>query len=113
MSEVLERWQGTLGVRDRVPAGWEQAMQRDPHEQVLVRAGLVYEGRFEFSVLKRWTVDSLIGNVYSSSVLNRAVLGNHTEAFENDLRGQLLSSEPDGVFEQDLSFAYELARRPA
>lgn len=111
LHEGLERWQDTLGVRDRAPVGWELAADPASNEQVLQRAGLVNEGRFEFSVVKRWTLDSLIGLVYSTSVLNRAVVGNHANEFESDLRSQLLASEPDGVFEQDLSFAYDLARR--
>ena len=111
LDDALERWRKAVGASDRVPEGWEQAMERDPHEQVLRRAGLSYEGLFEFSLVERWTVESLIGFVYSTSFLNRAVLEHHVEAFENDLRRQLLACCPDGVFEQDLTFAYELARR--
>jgi SAM-dependent methyltransferase len=111
LNATLERWRDALGVRDRVPEGWEAAMDRDPHERVLRRAGLSYEGPFEFSVLERWTVDSLIGFVYSTSFLNRAVLDRNVDAFESELRAELLSCRPDGVFEQDLSFVYELARR--
>jgi SAM-dependent methyltransferase len=110
LDDTLERWRDAVGARDRVPDGWEQAMDRDPHEQVLRRAGLSYEGLFEVSLVERWTVESLIGFVYSTSFLNRAVLEHHVEAFENDLRRQLLACCPDGVFEQDLTFAYELAR---
>jgi SAM-dependent methyltransferase len=108
---TLDRWRDTVGARDRVPQGWEQAMDREPHEQVLQRAGLSYEGRFEFSVVERWTIGSLIGFVYSTSDLNRPVLGRHADAFEGDLRTQLLTCRPDGVLEQDMTFAYELARR--
>jgi len=111
LDETLERWMDAVGARDRVPEGWEQAMDRDPHEQVLRRAGLAYEGRFEFSVVQRWSVESLIGFVYSTSFLNRSVVGDRAEAFERDLRSQLIGACPDGVFEQDVTFAYELARR--
>lgn len=111
LDETLERWRDALGVRDRVPEGWEAATDRDPHEQVLRRAGLAYEGLFEFSIVERWTVDSLIGFVYSTSFLNRAVLEHHVDAFESELRARLLACRGDGVFEQDLTFAYELARR--
>jgi hypothetical protein len=41
---------------------------------VLRRAGLSYEGSFEHSVVERWSVESLIGFMYSTSVLNRTVL---------------------------------------
>lgn len=113
MRETFERWLDASGARARLPAGWEQAMADDPHEQVLRRAGLTYEGKFEFRILERWSVESLIGFVYSTSLLNLSALGARAEAFENDLREQLLNCCPDGIFEQDLGFAYELARRAA
>ena len=113
MRELLERWMDAVGARDREPAGWEQAMVRDPHEEVLRRAGLAYEGKFEFSIVEEWSVESLIGFVYSTSILNRLVLGDNADAFESDVREQLLACHPDDVFEQNLAFAYELARRTA
>jgi hypothetical protein len=60
--------------------------------------------------VQRWSVESLIGFVASTSILNRAVLGRQVDAFEGNLRSQLLACCPDGVFEQDQTFAYELAR---
>jgi ubiquinone/menaquinone biosynthesis C-methylase UbiE len=113
MREAFERWMDAVGARNRLPAGWEEVMARDPNEQVLRRAGLTYEGKFEFSVVKQWTIESLIGFVYSTSLLSRGALGDHADAFENDLQEQLLRCCPDGVFEQDLTFAYELARHAA
>jgi SAM-dependent methyltransferase len=110
-NDALERWRDIVDARDRVPEGWEQAMERDPHEHVLRRAGLTYEGLVELTVVQRWTVESLLGFVYSTSFLNRTALGQHVDAFEDDVRRRLLACRPDGVFEQDLSFVYELARR--
>ena len=111
LHDTLERWVDAIGLRDRVPEGWEQVIDQDPHEQVLRRAGLSYEGSFEYSTVQRWTIDMLIGFVYSTSFLNRAALGPRVEAFESDLRMRLLATRPDGVFEQDLTFMYDLARR--
>ena len=112
LEETVDRWRDRLGVRDRVPEGWEEAMERDPHEQVLRRAGLSYEGCFEFSLVHRWTTDSLIGYVYSTSMLNRTVLQDQVPDFESDVRAKLLDCCGNGPFEQDLSFTYELARCP-
>jgi SAM-dependent methyltransferase len=109
--DTLDRWRDTAGARDRVPEGWREAIDRDPHEQVLRRAGLAYEGRFEFRVPHRWSFGSLVGFVYSTSFLSQAALGDHVGAFEDDLRTRLLACRPDGEFEQDLSYAYEYARR--
>ena len=100
-----------LETRGRVPAGWEQAMRSDPHADVLRRAGLCYEGKLEFEVVQRWTVESLIGFAYSTSLLNRSAVGDRAGEFERDLRKQLSPFGPDGGFDQRLSFAYEFARR--
>jgi SAM-dependent methyltransferase len=108
---VTTRWQTELGSWDRIPSGWQDAMDRDPHARVLERAGLVYEGKFEFSVAYRWSVESLAGFVYSTSLLSRAVLGTRIDDFERDLSRALLDARPDGDFEHELSFGYELARR--
>ena len=80
---------------------------------VTATAGLQYEGRFEFVVTQRWTAESLIGLVYSTSFLNRTVLGHHVDAFESDLRMRLLACSPAGVYEDSTTFAYDLARRAA
>ena len=110
LADTLGGWTDAVGARHRVPTGWEQVIDRDPHEQVLRRAGLSYEGSFEFSVAERWSIETLIGFVYSTSFLNRTVLERHVDEFESDLRRRLLACCADGVFEQDLTFAYELAR---
>jgi SAM-dependent methyltransferase len=112
MQTTTERWRDELGARDRVPEGWDDAITRDPHAEVLRRVGLTYEGSFDFAAVETWTVESLIGFVYSTSFLNRTVLGEHAEAFERDLRQRLLECRADGVFTQDTTYGYELARRP-
>jgi hypothetical protein len=111
LDETVERWQDELGARDRVLQGWETAISEDPHADVLTRAGLTYEGRFDFSTVERWTLDSLIGYVYSTSVLNRNVLADRADEFEHDMQTRLAPLADDGVFEQESAAAYELARR--
>lgn len=113
LDEMLERWMDEVGARNRVPPGWEEQLDADPSERVLARTGFAYEGQFEFSTVERWTVESLTGFVYSTSFLNRVVLGDRVDEFERELRARLLACSPDGAFEQDLTFAYQLARRPA
>ena len=45
-----------------------------------------------------WTVESIIGNLYSMSFCNRRLLGERVEAFERDLRSAMLAVEPSGIF---------------
>jgi SAM-dependent methyltransferase len=112
MGALFEEWMAKLEVTDRVPAGWEAAMDRHPNEQVLARAGFDYVGKYEFVAEQTWTVETLTGLVYSTSFLNRQALGDKARAFEADLSGLLHSYEPDGVFRVSASYAYQLATKP-
>jgi hypothetical protein len=112
MAELLEVWAKRVGATDRVPAGWEAVMDRDPHAELLRQAGFEYLGRFEFPVLQTWTVTALVGFVYSTSWLNRGVLGTHATTFEQEIRELLFSREPEGAFREPATFAYELAQKP-
>jgi len=113
MAELCEGWMAKLEVTDRVPAGWEAAMDRDPHEQVLGRAGFEYIGDFEFSARQTWTAETLAGSVYSSSSLSQHALGEHVAAFEQDLSEQLLPHATNGTFELLASYRYQLAHKPS
>jgi SAM-dependent methyltransferase len=44
-----------------------------------------------------WTVDSMIGNLYSMSFCSRRVLGDRVDAFERDIREAVLAAEPSGI----------------
>ena len=96
-----------------MPADWERALAREPHEVVLRRAGFSYEGRFQFSTEHEWTVETLIGFTYSTSFLNRSVLGDRVDEFERDLRERLLACDSRGIFQETASWAYELGRLPS
>jgi len=55
-----------------------------------------------------WTVESMLGNLYSTSFCSRRVLGDRVEAFERDLRAAILAAEPSGILrgEPPEFFAY-------
>ncbi len=44
-----------------------------------------------------WTVESIIGNLYSMSFCNRKLLGERAAAFERDLGSAILAVEPSGI----------------
>ena len=109
MAELVQDWQRRLGALDRVPEGWEEALNRTPHAEVLRRAGFEYEGRGEFAVSREWTLESLLGFVYSTSILNLGVLDALQGEFETDLHRHL--GDTAGTFTQETTCAYDLARR--
>jgi hypothetical protein len=111
MEDLLADWMFRAGTADRVAPEWQAALKAEPHDEVLRQAGFDYDGKFEFTAEQTWNVESLIGFVYSTSVLNRRALGGLTETFEEDLARRVLAANPDAVFHQEASFAYELAHK--
>jgi SAM-dependent methyltransferase len=113
MAEVTGRWRAALGAWDRVPADWNERRVRRPDRQVLSDAGFAVSGRREFSAVHRWSIAGLAGYTRSTSVLPPSVLAGQGAAFDADLAAALGPLGEDGTFTQAVSFAYELARKPA
>ncbi len=112
LSEVIRAWTTKMNATSRVPEHLQRVLNEEANQAVLTSVGFDIIGRFEFTALHRWTVASLAGFVFSTSVLSRHVLGDLAPDFAADLRGRLLAVEPTGQFDQTISSAYELARRP-
>jgi len=110
LEQIIIDWLDRSASRDRLPAGWQEALAASTDRQVLEQAGFRYSGRFEFAREDTWTVDSLIGFMYSTSILSRAALGGSTEAFEADMARRLDQFSVDGTFKHKTRCAYELAR---
>jgi SAM-dependent methyltransferase len=112
MGALFDHWMSKLEITDRVPAGWQAAIDERPHEEVLVRAGFEYLGKHKFFSDQTWTVETFTGLVYSTSFLNLEALRDNREAFEADLSRLLHSYEPSGVAQASVSYEFQLARRP-
>lgn len=50
-----------------------------------------------------WTVDSIIGLLYSTSFAAKRLFGDQAESFEEDIRGALLEISPEGTFREELT----------
>lgn len=112
LTELIVAWMARIGTAERIPAGWSEAMQRDPHEAVLASAGFEHVGKFGFEREERWTPETLAGYLYSTSILNRSALGGHAEDLERDLAVLVESYGTGGVVVADAGYAYQLARKP-
>ena len=110
--EVFTDWLDRVDARDRLPAGYQEHMDELSHEQVMEEAGFEILGHFEFAGTHDWSIEELIGLIYSTSLLPRAVLGDRAEEFEADFEARMRAVDPSGVFREQTSFAYDLARTP-
>lgn len=112
MQRWLRRAQELHGAGPPVPAGWEQARAARPDREVLRQARLEPLGSWQFPAEHHWTLDTLCGNLFSTSGLTRNALGSLAPELERDLRAQLSAYTRDGRIRQLIDFGYDLARRP-
>ena len=90
-----------------------KALRRRPDHQVLSGAGFEVAGRYEFTAGHRWSLPELAGYIRSTSFLPASVLGVQAAAFDADLAASLGPHGDGGGFTETVSFAFELARKPA
>jgi len=58
-----------------------------------------------------WTIETIIGNLYSTSFCSKNVLGDNSEAFEADLKAALLAHDPSGQYRETMRFGYTIGRK--
>ncbi len=113
LAGTLDRWRAKLGAEHRVPVNWDEPRRLRPDHQVLADAGFGPAVHQEFAVEHRWTRAELAGFIRSTSFLPASVLGDQGAAFDADLAASLGPFAADGTFPESVSFAYDLARKPA
>jgi len=113
VAQVMDRWQTRVQAHGRVPAEYEQDRRERPDLVILRDAGFENAGRHQFAAVHDWTPEALAGYMLSTSVLSPVALGGQATEFAADLRRELLAVQPDGRFRQTITFACDLARRPA
>ena len=107
LRDVLRKWTG----KDVAPRNSGSSGRGPVHDaRVLRQAGLLKVENHEFSYPYEWTPDTIIGNLYSSSL--KRTLGDGGRGFETELRDALLNHDPRGKFEEVMSFGYTLATSP-
>jgi SAM-dependent methyltransferase len=105
--EVVRRFARHQSPADGPPPEW------GAQNEVLRRAGFADVTDYNFAHMHEWTTESIIGHVYSTSYGSKAQLGDRVAAFEAELAEALMAAEPSGRFQQEETFGYTLARRPA
>ena len=84
----------------------------DHDRQVLTAFGFEHVGTYDFPHPHVWTLDSVLGNLNSTSNLSARVLGDEAERFAADVRRALLSFDSSGRYPEMLRFGYGLFRKP-
>jgi ubiquinone/menaquinone biosynthesis C-methylase UbiE len=86
INRVIDRY---LGSERRQPYG-------ELHQPVIARSHFVGLEEYTENFEPEWTVDSILGNLYSMSYCSRALLGDRVDDFERDVRAALAEACPSG-----------------
>jgi SAM-dependent methyltransferase len=103
--EVIVRW---LGPRRRTRTGAFTA-EEGAEKVALARSRFVDIEAGEYRWERPVDIDTILGELYSTSFANKALLGEQAGAFEADLRRSLLALDPSGRFVQRLRTEYNFA----
>ena len=109
---VVSRWtsrniqnSGSLGPRN-------PSSGPDHNERVMRETGFVEVASHRFFEPHGWTIETITGYLYSTSVCSRAILGGNAEAFEADLKAALLAHGPSGTYRENTQWGYTVGRKP-
>ena len=117
----MTRWRAAINTVLKTylghrPLPWESPgppILAERHETYIARSRFKDLASYQESFDVEWTIESMIGNLYSTSFCSRRVLGDRVDAFERDLRAAILAVEPSGILkgEPPEFFAYVAWKR--
>lgn len=98
VTRILKRW---LGEERRAGSGTFSHPAKE-FEEYLRDSDFVPRERLRYRFGHVWTVDSIVGLIFSTSGGARHLFAGRSDDFEREVRSALLSLNPDGTFEQEL-----------
>ncbi|MEV6072070.1 class I SAM-dependent methyltransferase [Nocardia sp. NPDC052001] len=81
------------------------------HEQILANSPFPHVNRHVYDFPRPWTIEQIIGYLYSTSLPLRHLLGDRQTAFEDALTNALLDLEPTGQFIEPVTLELLTATR--
>ena len=113
LREVIRKWTNHCSAaRTKRTKQSPRSRGADHDREVLKAFGFKDVGSYDFPHPHVWTLDSIVGNLHSTSSLSTRVLGDEAVRFEADLRRVLLDYDPSGRYPETMRFNYVFARRP-
>jgi ubiquinone/menaquinone biosynthesis C-methylase UbiE len=108
--ETTRKW---LGEERKAGVSGTYAHPKKHHQEVVADSEFTGMELVHLQYQRTWTVDEIIGYLYSTSSHSIPVLGEKKDAFEADLRQRLSASEPSGVFSELVMLQVIMAWKPA
>lgn len=80
-------------------------------EKILASSPFRNVEKFELPYTINWTIDSILGHLYSTSYCSENVLRDKKEAFEKEMRKKLLEYEPSSIIKEEVTLFAYLAKK--
>ena len=110
--DVLGRWSSASSPTTGAMSSRQNKGDPKLHGQELLKAGFVGVATYSFFEAHEWTLDSIVGFLYSTSVCSLAVLGKNAGMFETEIRSALMAHDPTGVYREQIQWGYTIGRKP-
>jgi ubiquinone/menaquinone biosynthesis C-methylase UbiE len=108
--ETTRKW---LGEERKAGTNGIYAHPKKHHPEIVANSEFTGTEVVHLEYQRTWTVDEIIGYLYSTSHTSVPVLGEKKEPFEADLRRRLLECEPSGTFTEKVVVQIIMAWKPA
>lgn len=105
VNEVVERWYG----KERRAGDSTYTHPKERHQEIIARSKFDLEIHQLPSYKYKWTIPSIIGNIYSTSYGSPRFLADNQVLFEEDLKKTLLDFNETGKFEEEIVLTVNLA----
>jgi ubiquinone/menaquinone biosynthesis C-methylase UbiE len=110
--DIISRWTNgnfppSAGAAAKRPGGGP-----DHTERVLREAGFEEVASHKLVEPHTWTIDEILGYLYSTSVCSKAVLAGDADTFEAELRTALLAHDPSGMYRESTQWGFTIGRKP-
>ncbi|WP_214483759.1 class I SAM-dependent methyltransferase [Bacillus sp. SM2101] len=104
LDEVKAYWYG----KERRAGNVTYSHPKESHEEVIANSKFKLENHLLPTYEIHWTVESILGNLYSTSYGSKRFLGNNVEAFERDLKKALLEVDESGIYKEKIELSVKL-----
>ncbi len=105
VEEVVKQWYGN----ERRAGNITYSPPTVSYEDIISSSGFKLEMHSIAAYEQEWNVESIIGNLYSTSFGAKRFLGDKADLFENHLKEELLKIDNSGVFKEPLHISIKLA----
>ena len=112
VAAIVRQWTSRAAAHGDVSAQPQPGSGPDHNERVLWDTGFAEVASYSFVAPHDWTIETIIGNLYSTSFCSKHVLGDNAAAFEAELKAALRAHDPSGKYHEDIRFGYTIGRKP-